>query len=97
MDGFYDSYPQDVAFAYEDTIDYLLEKYGSLSYDWNKEGKGIDDFIRGLPTFVSAYSTYLVNKSLGSSPSYPVWENTIEGYLGQRMSNQTNLQYVFVA
>lgn len=82
--------------GYEDTIDYLLEKYGSLSYDWNKEGKGIDDFIRGLPTFVSAYSTYLVNKSLGSSPSYPVWENTIEGYLGQRMSNQTNLQYVFV-
>ena len=24
MDGFYDSYPQDVAFAYEDTIDYLV-------------------------------------------------------------------------
>lgn len=28
MDGFYDSYPQDVAFAYEDTIDYLV---GSLN------------------------------------------------------------------
>ncbi len=25
MDGFYDSYPQDVAFAYEDTIDYLVD------------------------------------------------------------------------
>lgn len=24
MDGFYDAYPQDVAFAYEDTIDYLV-------------------------------------------------------------------------
>ncbi|WP_406617246.1 class I SAM-dependent DNA methyltransferase [Mycoplasmopsis adleri] len=24
MDGFYDSYPQDVAFSYEDTIDYLI-------------------------------------------------------------------------
>lgn len=28
MDGFYDSYPQDVAFSYEDTIDYLV---GSLN------------------------------------------------------------------
>lgn len=28
MDGFYDSYPQDVAFAYEDTIDFLV---GSLN------------------------------------------------------------------
>ena len=24
MDGFYDTYPQDVAFQYEDTIDYLV-------------------------------------------------------------------------
>ena len=26
MDAFYDSYPQDVAFTYEDTIEYLIRK-----------------------------------------------------------------------
>ena len=30
LDAFYDSYPQDVAFAYEDTIDYLV---GDISSD----------------------------------------------------------------
>lgn len=40
MDGFYDSYPQDVAFAYEDTIDYLV---GSLNE--NNFYKKFDDTL----------------------------------------------------
>ena len=40
MDGFYDSYPQDVAFAYEDTIDFLV---GSLNE--NNFYKKFDDTL----------------------------------------------------
>ena len=32
MDGFYDTYPQDVAFAYEDTIDYLVQSVGNNDF-----------------------------------------------------------------
>ena len=32
MDAFYDSYPQDVAFAYEDTIDYLVQSVSNKDF-----------------------------------------------------------------
>lgn len=32
MDAFYDSYPQDVAFAYEDTIDYLVQSVSNNDF-----------------------------------------------------------------
>lgn len=49
MDGFYDSYPQDVAFAYEDTIDYLV---GSIN-----EG----DFYKKFDETLVRISNYEMN------------------------------------
>jgi len=49
MDGFYNSYPQDVAFAYEDTIDYLV---GSMSDD---------DFYKKFDETLERISSYPQN------------------------------------
>lgn len=57
LDAFYDSYPQDVAFAYEDTIDYLVNHIGD------------DDFYKQFDDTLKRISSYEKNTAFSVETS----------------------------
>ena len=91
MDAFYDTYPQDVALAYEDTIDYLVNFVSD------------DDFYKKFDEALVRISSYPQNDAFNidtaegtKKPLFtPLSDYVTEPFMLQNLQREIHLQEVF--